>query len=383
MKSVDKNFLKENAFNMRWAQVAEGTVPLTAADWDIPNAPQVKEALLSYIEFQSTPYGPSNGMFAFKNAVANHFNVHKKTNIKVEEIVATNSAAKAIDNVYSFLLKEGEDILIADPVDFLLAECARRKNINILRYKQTRAGINIQELNKLVTKNSKAIVICNPHNPLGFVLSKEQLIELVEWAESKKLIVISDEVWSDVVYAPKNFVSIRAITANAWVVYGLSKGFGLAGMRIGTVIAPTEQDAIALAEYCGYERTIEGASVLSQVAATAALNSGWNYSQEAFLLFRTNLAKAVTEFNQTNYLSCSLPDGTFVLSVHHPKNWNSEELCKRLSEEAKVNVVPGLEKWFGPGAIGSFRISLATTHDIATEGIQRICNWINTYGSTL
>lgn len=383
MNSVDKNFLKENAFNMRWAQVAEGTVPLTAADWDIPYAPQVKEALLSYLEFQSTPYGPSNGMFAFKNAVANHFNVHKKAKVSEDEVIATNSAAKAIDNVYSFLLKEGDDILIADPVDFLLAECARRKNINILRYKQTRAGINIQELNKLVTKNAKAIVICNPHNPLGFVLTEEQLIELVEWAESKKLIVISDEVWSDVVYAPKDFVSIRAVTSRAWVIYGLSKGFGLSGMRIGSIIAPTQQDALALAESCGYERTLEGASVLSQMAAIAAMNEGWSYTQHALVLFKSNLESAVTAFNQTNYLSCSLPDGTFVLTVHHPKNWNTEELCTRLSEEAKVNVVPGLEKWFGPGAIGSFRISLATTHDIATEGIQRICNWVNNYGSSL
>jgi hypothetical protein len=54
-----------------------------------------------------------------------------------------------------------------------------------------------------------------------------------------------------------------------------------------------------------------------------------------------------------------------------------------LAKEGKLHVVPGLEKWFGPGAIGSFRISLATTEEIAAEGIERICDWVNTYGSTL
>jgi aspartate/methionine/tyrosine aminotransferase len=78
-----------------------------------------------------------------------------------------------------------------------------------------------------------------------------------------------------------------------------------------------------------------------------------------------------------------MPQGTFVLSVQHPKNWNTEILCERLAHEAKIHVVPGLEKWFGPGAIGSFRISLATTPEIAAEGIERICNWVKTYGSTL
>lgn len=368
---------------MRWAQVEPGCIPLTAADWDIPFAPQVKDALDSYLEFQSTPYGPSKGMHAFKNAVATHFNTQKKANIKIEEIIATNSAAKAIDDIYSFLLKESDEILIADPVDFLLAECARRKNIGVVRYKQTRTGIDVQELNRLVSKNTKALVLCNPHNPLGFVLSEEQLAELAQWAEAKKLHIISDEVWSDVIFRPKNFVSMRAVTSKAWIVYGLSKGFGLAGMRIGAVVAPTEQDAHAFAEHCGYERTIEGASVLSQVAATAALINGWNHSQEAFVLFQSNLAKAVTEFNQTNYLSCALPDATFVLSVQHPPKWNTEEFCQRLAQEAKVNVVPGLEQWFGPGAKGSFRISLATNNEIAFEAIKRICDWVNNYGSSL
>lgn len=383
MKLVEKNFLNEHAFNMRWAQVEPGCIPLTAADWDIPFAPQVKDALDSYLEFQSTPYGPSKGMHAFKNAVATHFNTQKKANIKIEEIIATNSAAKAIDDIYSFLLKESDEILIADPVDFLLAECARRKNIGVVRYKQTRTGIDVQELNRLVSKNTKALVLCNPHNPLGFVLSEEQLAELAQWAEAKKLHIISDEVWSDVIFRPKNFVSMRAVTSKAWIVYGLSKGFGLAGMRIGAVVAPTEQDAHAFAEHCGYERTIEGASVLSQVAATAALINGWNHSQEAFVLFQSNLAKAVTEFNQTNYLSCALPDATFVLSVQHPPKWNTEEFCQRLAQEAKVNVVPGLEQWFGPGAKGSFRISLATNNEIAFEAIKRICDWVNNYGSSL
>jgi aspartate/methionine/tyrosine aminotransferase len=78
-----------------------------------------------------------------------------------------------------------------------------------------------------------------------------------------------------------------------------------------------------------------------------------------------------------------MPQGTFVLTVRHPSTWDTEMLCERLAKEGKVHVVPGLEKWFGPGAIGSFRISLATTPEIAAEGIERICNWITAYGSTL
>jgi aspartate/methionine/tyrosine aminotransferase len=215
------------------------------------------------------------------------------------------------------------------------------------------------------------------------VLSKKQLESLSNWANDKGLVIISDEVWSDIVHTEETFTSIRGVNPNAWIVYGLSKGFGLAGLRIGAIIAPSEVQANMLSEKQGYARTIEGASTLSQIAATAAIENGWTHTQEAVSLFKKNLEQAVIAFNKTDFLSCEMPQGTFVLSVRHPSNWNTEMLCERLANEAKIHVVPGLEKWFGPGAIGTFRISLATTPEIATEGIARICNWMKTYGSTL
>jgi aspartate/methionine/tyrosine aminotransferase len=383
MKATDKNFLTENAFNMRWANMEEGHIPLTAADWDIEASVAVSEAITAYLQFNSFPYGNNSGMKAFQNAIAFHFNKRKNANIHSEEVIATNSAAKAIDDVYSFLLKEGDEILIADPVDFLLAECARRKNIEIKRYQQRSSGIDLAELDNLLTSKTKALVICNPHNPLGYVLSKKQLETLSKWADEKGLVIISDEVWSDIVHAEEFFTSIRAVNSNAWIVYGLSKGFGLAGLRIGAIIAPDAKQASLLSEKQGYARTIEGASTLSQIAATAAMEKGWEHTQDAIALFKKNLEQAVIALNKTDFLSCEIPQGTFVLTVRHPSTWNTETLCERMASEAKVHVVPGLEKWFGPGAIGTFRISLATTPEIASEGIERICNWMKTYGSTL
>jgi aspartate/methionine/tyrosine aminotransferase len=383
MKATDSDFLNKNAFNMRWACVEEGHIPLTAADWDIEASSAVREAVTAYLQFNSFPYGNNSGMKAFQNAIAFHFNQRKNANIQSEEVIATNSAAKAIDDVYSFLLKEGDEILIADPVDFLLAECARRKNIEIKRYQQRSSGIDLAELDRLVTSNTKALVICNPHNPLGYVLSKKQLETLSNWANEKGILIISDEVWSDIVHTEESFTSIRGVNSKAWIVYGLSKGFGLAGLRIGTIIAPTEEQAELLSEIQGYARTIEGASTLSQIAATAAMEKGWEHTQEAVALFQKNLEHAVLAFNKSEYLNCEMPQGTFVLTVRHPSTWNTEILCERMANEAKIHVVPGLEKWFGPGAIGSFRISLATTPEIATEGIERISNWMSIYGSTL
>jgi aspartate/methionine/tyrosine aminotransferase len=383
MKATNANFLSHSAYNMRWACVEEGHIPLTAADWDIEASSAVREAVTAYLQFNSFPYGNNSGMKSFQNAVAFHFNQRKNASVNPEEVIATNSAAKAIDDVYSFLLKEGDEILLADPVDFLLAECARRKNVVIKRYQQRSSGIDLAELDTILTSNTKALVICNPHNPMGYVLQKEQLETLSNWANEKGIVIISDEVWSDIVHTEESFTSIRAVNSKAWVIYGLSKGFGLAGLRIGAIVAPSEDQAELLAEKQGYARTLEGASTLSQIAATAAIENGWGHTQDAVSLFKKNLEQAVSAFNKSKYLNCEMPQGTFVLTVRHPSSWDTEILCERLAKEGKVHVVPGLEKWFGPGAIGSFRISLATTPEIAVEGIARICDWVNTYGSTL
>ena len=181
----------------------------------------------------------------------------------------------------------------------------------------------------------------------------------------------------------KKFKSIFHFTQHAWVIYGFSKGFGLAGMRLGSIIAPNSHEAKALADERGYYRTIEGASVLSQIAGLAALEWSVKYSKICHQLFESNIKHAVTELNQIDGLHAELPDATFVVSILHNPNWNTEELCGRLKEEARVAVVPGLEMWFGSGANHSFRLSLATSEEICREAISRITSWFKNYGSTL
>lgn len=384
MRKLDSEFLSQHAFNLRWAELPHDVIPFTAADWDIASHTSIGLAIQDYISFGGFPYGPSQGLFDFREALANHFNVHKNTSIQPNQILATNSAAAAIQHLYNFLFQPNDEILLPDPVDFLLAECANRINVRVIRFNQNEQGINLNELKEKITQKTKAVVICNPHNPLGFVLNAQQIEDISNFCIENNLVLISDEVWSDVVHTPLGFTSALSINnQNTWVIYGFSKGFGMAGFRLGAILGPNEHSVFALMENQGYGRTIEGVSTISQIAGTAALQQGWSHTCEMNQLFYAHLKNAFERITQETQCKCAIPDGTFVMTIHHPEHWDTLTFCNYARENFKIAVVPGLEKWFGAGAKNSFRISLATDTDTAIEGINRLVKAIQAFGSTL
>ncbi|MFN4885771.1 MAG: pyridoxal phosphate-dependent aminotransferase [Bacteroidota bacterium] len=384
MRKLDSDFLNQHAFNLRWAELPHDVIPFTAADWDIASHPTIGHAIQAYLSFGGFPYGPAQGLLQFREALAKHFNEHKNTTVEPRQILATNSAATGIQHLYNFLFQPNDEILIPDPVDFLLAECANRINVRVIRFNQNEQGINLHELKEKITEKTRAVVICNPHNPLGFILNKKQLQEISTFCLEHNLILISDEVWSDILHTTSQFTSALAINGtNTWVIYGFSKGFGMAGLRLGAILGPNEHSVLELMDSQGYGRTIEGVSTISQIAGTAALQNGWSHTCDMNQLFHAHLKNAFERITQETQCKCAIPDGTFVMTIHHPEHWDTITFCDYAREEFKVAVVPGLEKWFGAGAKNSFRISLATDTDTASEGIDRLVKAIQNFGSTL
>jgi aspartate/methionine/tyrosine aminotransferase len=374
---INFDFLKKRAFNMRWAQVEDGVIPLTAADHDLKVHADITRAIQTEIEYGHFPYSPACGLLDFQEAVAGHFRRHKSTSFSAQCVLATNSAASAIQHFYDYFLKEGDEVLVQNPVDFLLAHCAEKAGGKVVRIPTNRVENNAESVTtgweNFISPKTKILAICHPHNPLGFYYSSSQLKEIAQFARKNNLIILSDEVWSDVVIEG-NFCSMRSVEENCWVVYGLSKGFGLAGLRIGALICPTEQHRDAIALECGYVFTTEGASTLSQMAAVAALNA------PAILTGFISDIKPVLEcaakgINEIAFFETSMPCATFVLWIRHPANWDSEKLVGLIEQEAKVKLVPGMDRWFGPAAQGFIRMSCATHLDIMKEAIHRLQNW--------
>lgn len=376
---VDIEVLKTRAFNMRWAEVPDDVIPLTAADPDFKSAPEISKAIIDYCKEPYFSYGPAEGLPEFKKSVSDFFNFKRNVPVNSEYVLPLNSAAFGIYLTCKTILNPGDEAIIFDPVDFLFRYSIEQVGAKAIPFAIPPGSENIdfENLQHLITNKTKLICLCNPLNPTGKVFTREELLSLGTFAIKYNLIILSDEIWSDIVYAPAKFVSIASLNEEirnqTITVTGFSKSYGIAGLRIGTVIAHNEKHYKELFDNSMHQYTIHGVSVLSQIGATAALNK-CSYWLDEFVTHTKKMRDLlVREVNSIPGLSCLAPDGCYVAFIDIRKtNKTSSEVHELLLEEAKVAVVPGLEKWFGKGAEGYIRICFSTSEAILLESISRI-----------
>jgi bifunctional pyridoxal-dependent enzyme with beta-cystathionase and maltose regulon repressor activities len=226
------------------------------------------------------------------------------------------------------------------------------------------------------------ICLCNPLNPTGKVFTKEELKTLGEMAVKHDLIILSDEIWSDIIFAPHGFTSIASIDEEikkrTITITGFSKSYGLAALRVGALFCPDASSYSRIFAASMHSSTVHGCNVTGQIAATAALDE----CGEWLAAFVAHLHKmrdcCVDGLNDIKGISCMAPQGCYVAFADITGTGKSSaEVQQLLMNEAKVAVVPGLKQWFGNGAEGYIRLSFATSFSILSEGISRIKSTLN------
>jgi len=383
-QSVNLDILKKRAFNLRWATVPEGVIPLTAADPDFPSAPEIAEAIIRFTKDRYLSYGPPAGLPEFKESVAAYFSVKRNIPAKPEFIFPVDSAAFGIYLTCKAFLAAGEEAIIFDPVDFLFRYSIEAVSGIAVPFAIPPGSdtVDFDRLESLITLNTRMICLCNPLNPTGKVFKKEELLRLGEIACKHNLVILSDEIWSDIVYTPHLYTSIASLNEEirnqTVTITGYSKSYGLAGLRIGAVMASTQSHYDRLFEASLHGSTIHGANILSQVAVVTALND-CGYWLDSFLVHLQKMRDlCVRELNATQGFQCISPEGCYVAFTNITgTHKSSTEIYQLLLDKAKVAVVPGAKQWFGEGAEGFIRMSFATSEEILGQALHHIKHTIN------
>jgi len=378
----DINFeaLKRKAYNGRWATLENGIIPLTAADPDFRMSTEIEQGIIEYIKDGYLSYGPFSGIPEFKTSVAKHFNTEKNGSFTPENILAVNSAAQGMFLIAKYVLEPGDEAIIFDPVDFLFKKTvdAAGGTIKLCAVDSRTGEIDFEMLTSLISSKTKLISICNPHNPVGRVYSKEVLIKISKIAEAHDLWVMSDEIWSDIVYDKKEFNSYSSVSEAAkkksFTVFGFSKSFGIAGLRIGAVLCNDQDLLDDFTEKSHFNSTIEGVSTLSQIAASVAIEKARPWFNDFLDHLQHNRDLAHSMLSNSGILTPNLPEATFVIFPKIENGLSSEAFAAHVLKEGKVAVVPGSERWFGKGAEGHIRICFSTSREILEEGLNRIIN---------
>ena len=375
---VDLEVLRKRAFNYRWAAHDIDVIPLTAADPDFRVAKPIADAIQEYSSVGYFPYGNPLGDSEFKNAIAAWYKRKKNAAINPVFVLPVNSAAYGLFICAKTILKENENAIIPNPVDFLFRKSIEHAGAHVktCNVDKQNAQFDLDELRSLIDPQTRAIFLCNPNNPLGKIISAEHLNAIIALAQEHNLWIVSDEIWSDI-YFENPFTSIlndSLIQNNRiLIVSGLSKNFALAGHRIGYIISSDEETFNAIYQVSGHAGTAFGISLLAQVAGTAALTlcDDWLSNFQAHLSKMRQLTSAFID--EIPYLENNNPDATY-LAFPQVINTNktSAEVAAKLLESARVALVPGGVNWFESKSEGHIRICYSTSEEILNEAFNRI-----------
>ena len=380
---VNLTVLKQRAYNLRWATVPEDVIPLTAADPDFPCSQAIRSAVEEYSKEAYFSYAPPEGLPEFKIAMHNFLMSSRSWSVKSENILPVDSAAFGIYLTCQTFLSQGDEAIIFDPVDFLFHYSITELGATPVRFAIPPGTdtVDFSELEQLITSKTRLICLCNPLNPTGKVFTRGELKQLGEIAVRHNIIILSDEIWSDIVFKPAVFTSIGSISEeisdHVILVTGFSKSYGLAGLRIGVVASTNDELFEKLLTKSLHKSTIHGVNSIGQIAATAALEN----SQEWLVEFVAHLQKMrdfVTQrINQLPGLKTISPDGCYVSFIDvRGTGMTATAFQEKMFQEAKVALVPGLPQWFGPGAEGYVRLSFATSSEILEEAMNRIAKYL-------
>lgn len=381
-ENINLSALKKKAYNYRWAEVPEGTIPLTAADPDYPCAPAIRQAMQEYVSEGYFSYTPKLGLEEFKTAFSAYVKDRKNEEIKPQNVLPVDSAARAMYIIAKAFLKPGDEMIVFDPCDFLFRESCLAAGATPVYYPakldSEKRKMDLSELETYITEKTKMIGLCNPHNPYGLVYTEEELDQIMRLCEKYDLLIMNDEIWSDIVYPDSTFKSIYSLgnerCRRVLSVFGFSKSFGLAGLRIGCVYTSDGEKFDKIVEASDVMSTAGGAASLSQIAAIAAMNDSRKWLDDFILHLTENRNYAVDYINrEIPYLHAYRPKATYLLYVDVKElKMSASDFVDYLKKESDLAIIPGGRQFFGDQSEGYVRICIATSREILEEGLARL-----------
>lgn len=338
----------------------------------------IRESAIYSLEKGRTGYTSNLGAPRLRRAIAayveNHFSVGYNPH---DEIIVTVGVSEAIDLALRALLNPGDEVLYHEPCyvsyspSILLAGGVP---VAVATRAEDEFTLRAVDLEKAITPKTRVLMLNFPTNPTGAVMPQEELKKIAALAVKHDLVVLSDEIYSELTYDEVPHHSIAALPGmkeRTVFLHGFSKAFAMTGWRIGYACGPAD---IIEAMMKIHQYSILCAPVMAQEAALEALERGQRSMERMREEYRLRRNLIVTSLNEAG-IPCHLPKGAFyVFPDIRGTGMTSKEFALKLLEEKKVAVVPGTA--FGPSGEGYVRCSYATALDQIKIAVERISDFV-------
>ena len=287
----------------------------------------VKETDLDLLKYEY-----SQGSLEFRNNVCNYYKKHS-IYVSPDDIITTVGASEALSFTMNSICDPGDEVIIPEPFYANYNGFALASDVNVIpitsKIDDNFALPSIHEFEKKINSKTKAILLCNPCNPTGYVYSQEEIINIANLAKKNDLFIVVDEVYREFIYTDTKHFSIledEKFSENAILIDSTSKRYSLCGARVGFIVSKNSE----FIETClKFALTRLSPPTLALIAANHALNSREEYIENVIKEYYKRREVIINELSQIDNIKFSNPMGAFYSIIKLPIE-NAEDFAKFL-----------------------------------------------------
>ncbi len=387
---MDRRYLSNRVINLKPSGIRrffdivatmDDVISLGIGEPDFVTPGPILEAGVRALHAGETHYTSNAGVLGLRQALARHLlELHGAVYDPMDEMVITVGVSEALYLAMTALLERGDEVIIPTPcfvsyqAEVILAGGVP---VELPTFAEDNFQLRPEAVEAAITERTKAILIGYPNNPTGAVATRETMLAVARLAEKYDLIVVSDELYDQLVYGVEHvcFPTLPGMWERTILLGGFSKNYAMTGWRIGFAAGPAGliQGLLRIHQY-----TIMSAPTIAQAAALEALENGAPLVAEMRDEYDRRRRLIVSGLNQLGLPTCEPHGAFYAFSNIAVTGMDDETFAQRLLEEERVAVVPGNS--FGAGGEGFVRCSYATAYEKIEEALDRMERFMRRHG---
>lgn len=371
-----KSVVRLGSDSIKWSLFGDDVLPLWVADTDFRSPMAVIDALQKRV---------NHGVFGYPvdppelgELVAARMDERYGWKVTPKDMLFIPGVVPGFNLVCQAVTRSGESLIVQPPVYPPILQAAQNANARSIQAELVRKPdgsyeVDFDALEELIEEDTRCLLLCNPHNPVGKVFSQQELEKLAEICVRHKLIICSDEIHSDLVFSGNQHVPIASlsneIANNTVTLIAPSKTFNIAGLECAVLIC-TNHDLLKKID-AARRGLLGGVNVLGLTAAVAAYRYGGEWLTKMMVILESN-RDYLSEFIRTRLPQINMrePDATYLAWLDCRELGLKEEAFKFFMKNAKVALNRG--KDFGPGGRDFVRLNFGCSRELLTDALDRM-----------
>lgn len=348
---------------------------------DFPTPSHIIAAAKTALDQGKTKYGAASGEPGLRSAIARKLQQDNQLPYQPENIIVTNGGKHSLYNLMVAAIEPGDEVIIPAPYWLSYPEMVRlAEGTPVIVPTRAENGYKLtpEELRQAITPRTRLFILNSPSNPTGMVYTPDEIRALAEVIVEHDIFVVSDEIYEKLLYDGASHISIGSVSPEAFertiVSNGFAKAYSMTGWRIGYLAGPMD---VIKATITVQSHSTSNVCTFAQYGAIAAYEGPQDCVETMRQAFAERRQVMLDLVQAIPGVTCGKPDGAFYLFVNIGKlGLTSLEFCDALLEKQHVAVIPGVAF----GADDHIRLSYATDMETIRKGIERLDQFVRSYG---